>query len=1115
MQPVPRQPFVITPVKPCWLIFLLALFVSSNALALEFHLSADNFDAGQFGGKGGWASGRLALPEGASIGSTPLEVVIHLSTDLTMANTDGTGRQAYGFGIGGLVPGVLSGDVVCQVEIALRKNGINVTAPITHNQINSFPHTIDNLSSSSSRTFTSSTISFNQIRLRITSPVTRTVREISTGLQTAQKNTTPATTEYAVSADNYDAGQFGGKGGWASGRLNLPGGAAVGPTPMNLILKLSKDLTIRDYEGTGRQAVGFGIGDFNPKVQPSERALALQMKFYHNGTQVAGPVDYTINNNFPNAISGIGVGFSWPITSSSVTFNEVRIQLTAPVARAVTHFEISLQVPPPNVAFVSLSQPASILTEADTAGTGIMVQRQGPVTSPLTVNLTYSGSAVSGNNIAALPATVVIPAGEEASILSILPLNNELRDGTRNLIVKVAAGSGYLSAGAGQAELLINDDDFTGGTGAILWEVWRNINGTAVTDLTGNPKFASEPDETWVITNLEAPSDRADNFGSRFRGFIHPPVTGVYEFWVNSDDQSQLWLSSDDNPVNKALIAHEPQWNNSRDWLTTVRRNPLAPENRSAPLTLQAGKKYYVEVLHKEGGGGDNLSVAWKLPNGVFQGPIPGQFLSAWGFTPPAPILSALTPDTISSGAGIVKLVISGASFDADARIVLNGQPVLTTWINSEQLETTIDPAALSGGQLLRTLKVAVQSSGLASTEKVLTISDPSLATAAGTLASAGHPGSIALQNVGGSGVALSASLAHEGEGKAILAGALLGGALPNPAFYDEAASYYILHVGAVVGGDVGVARFYYPASISGQNEAALQLIYFNGSSWQPVYGAGLHTPLKVTEDNADGTTTGGYIEVALGDSSSPALPSVNQTLFAVANAAPRVAINSSITLTQVGAPVGITVSFAALGDPATQKIIVEDGLGNSSSLAGNQQGVLLVEQAYPKAGLYLAAAELVDAWGRRAHAALDPIIVVDPAGPGILGGGWFSFEGQKIHAVVQARYDDRNAVTGQLRIFSSGRNGLEFASSALEWFTATPGVVHLAGQGRLGSHTEPAAFLLTVTSAIEQRIRLQIWSRASGAKLFDNEPGAGMFELPSSSATLLEGGITGLQQRP
>ena len=51
---------------------------------------------------------------------------------------------------------------------------------------------------------------------------------------------------------------------------------------------------------------------------------------------------------------------------------------------------------------------------------------------------------------------------------------------------------------------------------------------------------------------------------------------------------------------------------------------------QSNSITLQAGKRYYIEALHKEGTGNDNLSIGWKMPNGTIQGPIAGANLAPY-----------------------------------------------------------------------------------------------------------------------------------------------------------------------------------------------------------------------------------------------------------------------------------------------------------------------------------------------------------------------------------------------------------------------------------------------------------------------------------------------------
>src|SRR5207244_12059514 len=60
---------------------------------------------------------------------------------------------------------------------------------------------------------------------------------------------------------------------------------------------------------------------------------------------------------------------------------------------------------------------------------------------------------------------------------------------------------------------------------------------------------------------------------------------------------------------------------------------PKVCENVSKAINLQAGKRYYIEAVHAEGLGGDNLAVAWKkegeAPPADGDDPIPGSVLIA------------------------------------------------------------------------------------------------------------------------------------------------------------------------------------------------------------------------------------------------------------------------------------------------------------------------------------------------------------------------------------------------------------------------------------------------------------------------------------------------------
>lgn len=185
--------------------------------------------------------------------------------------------------------------------------------------------------------------------------------------------------------------------------------------------------------------------------------------------------------------------------------------------------------------------------------------------------------------------------------------------------------------------------------GVINSRVYNNIGGTDIPSLTNNSKFINGQWDSEQFKNLiESNTDQADNYGAELIGYIVPSVSGVYSFYVSADDNAVLFLSTDAQPANKVLIAREPEWNGSRQYLVTDRRgNPRANAryaNQSDDITLVAGRAYFFQALMKEGGGGDNLSVAWQLPGGGRpangSSPISGGNLSAFtnfvvNLTPP------------------------------------------------------------------------------------------------------------------------------------------------------------------------------------------------------------------------------------------------------------------------------------------------------------------------------------------------------------------------------------------------------------------------------------------------------------------------------------------------
>jgi hypothetical protein len=181
----------------------------------------------------------------------------------------------------------------------------------------------------------------------------------------------------------------------------------------------------------------------------------------------------------------------------------------------------------------------------------------------------------------------------------------------------------------------------------VLREYWTGIGGTGVADLTQQPAFPGSPSGTSWEAAFEAPTDWADNYGTRLRAYLTAPADGAYTFWISGDDNCELWLSTDEWPAHKVRIAWVPGWTSSREWTKY-------PEQQSAPIVLAARHQYYIEALQKEGIGGDNLAAGWSIPGGAVEQPIPGSRLDA--------VDPALAADAGPSGGSSVSGNSSGGS---------------------------------------------------------------------------------------------------------------------------------------------------------------------------------------------------------------------------------------------------------------------------------------------------------------------------------------------------------------------------------------------------------------------------------------------------------------------
>jgi large repetitive protein len=222
--------------------------------------------------------------------------------------------------------------------------------------------------------------------------------------------------------------------------------------------------------------------------------------------------------------------------------------------------------------------------------------------------------------------------------------------------------------GDGIADALdIYPTDATRGAG--IWrEQYNGIGfGVAVADLTTAAKFPNAPDVVAKMTTFTSPDNIGDAYGSRIRGIFTAPTTGAYTFWVAGDDETRLNLSTDSTATNKRQIAFVPGWSFSNEWTKY-------PEQRSVTINLVAGQNYYLEVLHKEGGGGDGVAVAWQTPSNPTRTVMTDQFFQRAGgtVTPPANVAPTVALTAPVAGTTITRgttVAITATAADSDGTV--------------------------------------------------------------------------------------------------------------------------------------------------------------------------------------------------------------------------------------------------------------------------------------------------------------------------------------------------------------------------------------------------------------------------------------------------------------
>ncbi|HEX4645892.1 MAG TPA: chitobiase/beta-hexosaminidase C-terminal domain-containing protein, partial [Verrucomicrobiae bacterium] len=272
-------------------------------------------------------------------------------------------------------------------------------------------------------------------------------------------------------------------------------------------------------------------------------------------------------------------------------------------------------------------------------------------------------------------------------------------------------------------------------------------SGALRTDLE-NPAFSTPPTFVHYLASFETPSGQGVNYAERVSGYFTAPVTTNYVFFVCSDDDSDLFLSTDNTPANKHLIAQETAWSNNREW-TNSSGNSTLTSKRSDQFTgttwptantisLTAGITYYIEADHHQAGGGDDFAATFKFAGAPdpANGSAPkliGNLVAAYAYNNAYISVTSLPQNAVAVQGGTATFTISASTGYLGDTTGAAGPPILYQWQsapvgsgtftnipNATGASYTTPP--LSQSQSGEQFRVSMTTAGLALTSSVATL---------------------------------------------------------------------------------------------------------------------------------------------------------------------------------------------------------------------------------------------------------------------------------------------------------------------------------------------------------------------------------------------------------
>jgi hypothetical protein len=247
-------------------------------------------------------------------------------------------------------------------------------------------------------------------------------------------------------------------------------------------------------------------------------------------------------------------------------------------------------------------------------------------------------------------------------------------------------------------------------------------------------------------------------------------------------------------------------------------------------------------------------------------------------------------------------------------------------------------------------------------------------------------------------------------------------------------------------------------------------------------------------------------VAVLEADVTPPEPPSAGPIAGPTGPARANTVVDVSSTFTDADSPDGHTASWN-WGDGTES-----DGLVSETNGSGSVSG----SHVYAVGGIYTIVLTVTDKDGGTGTAEYRDVIIYDPSGGFVTGGGWFdspagalladpALSGKSNFGFNFKYKKGATQPSGQLE-FQFKQGHLDFHSTSQDWLVVAGAKAQCMGSGMLKKGGDDCGFMLTAVDGElaadgVDRLRVQIWDKFTGDVIYDSGVVAGTLDLPAPIA--------------